>query len=86
MPTLAPTAARPRPAATTLLRAATTLRHAVTGGAALLWTALVVIPAYWLFLTSLRGRTDFTTAGPPARTALRPAASRWSAPSNTSRS
>ncbi|MGW1025428.1 carbohydrate ABC transporter permease [Streptomyces sp. NPDC002577] len=44
--------------------AARALRRAVTGGAAIVWTALVVVPVYWLVVTSLRGRTDFTTASP----------------------
>jgi raffinose/stachyose/melibiose transport system permease protein len=46
--------------------AVTTLRRTVTGGAALLWTALVVVPVYWLVVTSLRGRGDFTTDSPLA--------------------
>ncbi|MER6711347.1 MULTISPECIES: carbohydrate ABC transporter permease [unclassified Streptomyces] len=46
--------------------AVTTLRRTVTGGAALLWTALVVGPVYWLVVTSLRGRTDFTAESPLA--------------------
>ncbi|WP_460070433.1 carbohydrate ABC transporter permease [Streptomyces sp. YKOK-I1] len=40
------------------------LRRTVAGGAALGWTALVVVPVYWLVVTSLRGRGDFTTASP----------------------
>ncbi|MFJ3308407.1 carbohydrate ABC transporter permease [Streptomyces sp. NPDC086549] len=44
----------------------TTLRRTVTGGATLLWTALVVVPVYWLVVTSLRGRGDFTTDSPLA--------------------
>ncbi|MFJ9562318.1 carbohydrate ABC transporter permease [Streptomyces fuscichromogenes] len=46
--------------------AVTTLRRTVTGGAAFVWTALVVVPVYWLVVTSLRGSTDFTTASPLA--------------------
>ncbi|MFF7472715.1 ABC transporter permease subunit [Streptomyces sp. NPDC008092] len=46
--------------------AVATARRAVTGGAALVWTALVVVPVYWLVVTSLRGSTDFTTASPLA--------------------
>ncbi|MET9383324.1 carbohydrate ABC transporter permease [Streptomyces sp. NPDC002928] len=46
--------------------AVTTLRRTVTGGATLLWTALVVVPFYWLVVTSLRGRGDFTTDSPLA--------------------
>lgn len=41
-------------------------RRALTGGAALVWTALVVVPVYWLVVTSLRSRTDFTTDSPLA--------------------
>ncbi|MEU6200716.1 carbohydrate ABC transporter permease [Streptomyces sp. NPDC047061] len=48
------------------LTAVTTARRTVTGGAALVWTALVVVPVYWLVVTSLRGSTDFTTASPLA--------------------
>lgn len=44
----------------------TGLRRTAGGGAALLWTALVVVPVYWLVVTSLRGRTDFTSASPLA--------------------
>ena len=40
------------------------LRRTVTGGAALLWTAIVTVPVYWLLVTSLRSRTEFTTARP----------------------
>ncbi|MFE2580164.1 carbohydrate ABC transporter permease [Streptomyces sp. NPDC059378] len=46
--------------------AVTTLRRTVTGGATLLWTALVVVPFYWLVVTSLRGSRDFTTDSPLA--------------------
>lgn len=46
--------------------AATAVRRVATGGATLLWTALVVVPVYWLVVTSLRSRTDFTTASPLA--------------------
>ncbi|MGW1214919.1 carbohydrate ABC transporter permease [Streptomyces sp. NPDC002499] len=42
------------------------VRRLVSGGATLLWTALVVVPIYWLVVTSLRGRTDFTSASPLA--------------------
>ncbi|MGW0877764.1 carbohydrate ABC transporter permease [Streptomyces sp. NPDC002740] len=42
------------------------LRRTLTGSAALLWTALVVVPVYWLVVTSLRSRTDFTTDSPLA--------------------
>ncbi|MDQ0960713.1 raffinose/stachyose/melibiose transport system permease protein [Streptomyces sp. B4I13] len=46
--------------------AVTTLRRTVTGGATLAWTALVVVPVYWVVVTSLRGSADFTTASPLA--------------------
>ncbi|MET9773954.1 carbohydrate ABC transporter permease [Streptomyces sp. NPDC006367] len=52
-------AARPR-------RARTPLRRALSGAAALLWTAVVLVPVYWLVVTSLRTRTDFTTDSPLA--------------------
>lgn len=45
---------------------AAALRRTLTGGAALLWTALVVVPVYWLVVSSLRSRTDFTTDSPLA--------------------
>ncbi|MFI9833814.1 carbohydrate ABC transporter permease [Streptomyces sp. NPDC051913] len=44
----------------------TTLRRTATGGAGLLWTALVVVPLYWVLVTSLRGQADFTTGNPLA--------------------
>ncbi|MEU9408872.1 carbohydrate ABC transporter permease [Streptomyces sp. NPDC048281] len=43
-----------------------TLRRTAAGGATLLWTALVVVPLYWVVVTSLRGRADFTTGNPLA--------------------
>ena len=42
------------------------VRRALTGSAALVWTAIVVIPIYWLVVTSLRGQSEFTTADPLA--------------------
>ncbi|MFD4507695.1 carbohydrate ABC transporter permease [Streptomyces sp. NPDC058457] len=66
------TAVTPRRTATAVtaprrtLTAVTTVRRTVTGGATLVWTALVVVPVYWLVVTSLRGSTDFTTASPLA--------------------
>ncbi|MER5429142.1 carbohydrate ABC transporter permease [Streptomyces sp. NPDC002588] len=42
------------------------LRRALTGGATLLWAAIVVVPVYWLVVTSLRGRADFTADSPLA--------------------
>lgn len=44
----------------------TTLRRTATGAAGLLWTALVVVPLYWVLVTSLRGQADFTTGNPLA--------------------
>ncbi|WP_308408631.1 carbohydrate ABC transporter permease [Streptomyces sp. AC627_RSS907] len=55
---------RPAPAAARRRRARTPLRRALSGAAALVWTALVVVPVYWLVVTSLRDRTDFTTDSP----------------------
>ncbi|MFE5036736.1 carbohydrate ABC transporter permease [Streptomyces sp. NPDC056683] len=43
-----------------------TLRRTATGGAPLLWTALAVVPLYWVVVTSLRGQADFTTGNPLA--------------------
>ncbi|MGW1785192.1 carbohydrate ABC transporter permease [Streptomyces sp. NPDC002143] len=42
------------------------VRRALTGGATLLWTAIVVVPVYWLVVTSLRSRGDFTADSPLA--------------------
>ncbi|SEE50699.1 carbohydrate ABC transporter membrane protein 2, CUT1 family [Streptomyces sp. 2131.1] len=42
------------------------LRRTLSGVAALGWTALAVVPVYWLVVTSLRTRTDFTTDSPLA--------------------
>jgi raffinose/stachyose/melibiose transport system permease protein len=42
----------------------TGLRRALTAGGALLWTAVVLVPVYWLVVTSLRGRAEFTAAKP----------------------
>ena len=42
------------------------LRRALTGGAALSWTAIVVVPIYWLVVTSLRSKSDFTSDSPLA--------------------
>ncbi|MFE9603808.1 carbohydrate ABC transporter permease [Streptomyces hokutonensis] len=42
------------------------LRRALTGGAALFWTAIVVVPIYWLVVTSLRSKSDFTSDSPLA--------------------
>jgi raffinose/stachyose/melibiose transport system permease protein len=44
----------------------TTLRRALTAGATLLWTAIVVVPVYWVVTTSVRSRADFVTANPLA--------------------
>ncbi|WP_225849841.1 carbohydrate ABC transporter permease [Streptomyces sp. HPF1205] len=45
-------------------RAARALRRTATGGAALLWTAVVLVPVYWVVVTSLRARDQYVTAGP----------------------
>ncbi|MEV6764028.1 carbohydrate ABC transporter permease [Streptomyces sp. NPDC051105] len=42
------------------------LRRALSGSTTLMWTAIVVVPVYWLVVTSLRSRTDFTTDSPLA--------------------
>jgi len=42
------------------------LRRTLTGGAALFWTAIVVVPIYWLVVTSLRSQSDFTSDSPLA--------------------
>ncbi|MEU4425562.1 carbohydrate ABC transporter permease [Actinoplanes sp. NPDC024001] len=41
-------------------------RRAVTGGATLLWTAIVIVPLYWVVVTSLRDRADFLSTSPLA--------------------
>jgi raffinose/stachyose/melibiose transport system permease protein len=38
----------------------------LSAAAALVWTALAVVPVYWLVVTSLRTRADFTTGNPLA--------------------
>ncbi|MFI6542058.1 carbohydrate ABC transporter permease [Streptomyces prunicolor] len=42
------------------------LRRTITSGATLFWTALVVVPIYWLVVTSLRSQSDFTSDSPLA--------------------
>ncbi|WP_329348191.1 carbohydrate ABC transporter permease [Streptomyces sp. NBC_01261] len=42
------------------------LRRTLTSGATLFWTAIVVIPIYWLVVTSLRSQSDFTSDSPLA--------------------
>ncbi|MFI6277306.1 carbohydrate ABC transporter permease [Streptomyces sp. NPDC050988] len=42
------------------------LRRTLTTGAALFWTAIVVVPIYWLVVTSLRSQADFTADSPLA--------------------
>lgn len=42
------------------------MRRALTGGTTLLWAAIVVVPVYWLVVTSLRTRADFTADSPLA--------------------
>ena len=46
--------------------AAGAVRRVIGGSATLVWTAIVVVPVYWLVVTSLRSRTDFTAEGPLA--------------------
>ncbi|MFE7274201.1 carbohydrate ABC transporter permease [Streptomyces sp. NPDC057623] len=43
-----------------------TVRRALTGCTTLLWAAIVVVPVYWLVVTSLRTRADFTADSPLA--------------------
>lgn len=45
-------------------RAGRALRRTAAAGAALLWTAVVLVPVYWLVVTSLRARGQYVTAGP----------------------
>ena len=42
------------------------LRRTLTSGATLFWTAIVVVPVYWLVVTSLRSQSDFTSDSPLA--------------------
>ncbi|MBK3576989.1 carbohydrate ABC transporter permease [Streptomyces sp. MBT65] len=42
------------------------LRRTLTSGATLIWTAIVVVPIYWLVVTSLRSQSDFTSDSPLA--------------------
>ncbi|MFJ9246866.1 carbohydrate ABC transporter permease [Streptomyces sp. NPDC101776] len=42
------------------------LRRILTSGATLIWTAIVVVPVYWLVVTSLRSQSDFTSDSPLA--------------------
>ncbi|MFJ1811127.1 MULTISPECIES: carbohydrate ABC transporter permease [unclassified Streptomyces] len=46
--------------------AAGAVRRALTGSTTLVWTAIVVVPVYWLVVTSLRSRADFTADSPLA--------------------
>ncbi|MFF4028815.1 carbohydrate ABC transporter permease [Streptomyces sviceus] len=48
------------------LTAAGAVRRALTGSTTLLWAAIVVVPVYWLVVTSLRTRADFTADSPLA--------------------
>jgi raffinose/stachyose/melibiose transport system permease protein len=41
-------------------------RRVVAVGATLLWTAVVIVPIYWMVVTSLRSRAEFFTASPLA--------------------
>lgn len=42
------------------------VRRALTGSTTLLWAAIAVVPVYWLVVTSLRTRADFTADSPLA--------------------
>lgn len=65
-----PVAGRPtapqRPGPARRRTAVGAVRRALTGGATLLWAAIVVVPVYWLVVTSLRSRADFTADSPLA--------------------
>lgn len=65
-----PAAGRPtapqRPGPARRRTAVGAVRRALTGGATLLWAAIVVVPVYWLVVTSLRSRADFTADSPLA--------------------
>ncbi|MGW1714105.1 carbohydrate ABC transporter permease [Streptomyces sp. NPDC002156] len=56
----------PRPGTARRRTAADAVRRALTGGTTLLWAAIVVVPVYWLVVTSLRTRADFTADSPLA--------------------
>nr|WSZ99960.1 carbohydrate ABC transporter permease [Streptomyces sp. NBC_00857] len=60
----APGAVAPRPVRPKSV--AGILRRVLTGSGTLLWAATVVVPVYWLIVTSLRSRADFTTDSPLA--------------------
>jgi raffinose/stachyose/melibiose transport system permease protein len=49
---------------------ASAARRAITACSTLLWTAVVLVPIYWVLVTSLRSRADFVSASPlaPPRT------------------
>lgn len=40
------------------------LRGVLSGSATLLWTVVVIVPVYWVVVTSLRGRTEFLKSNP----------------------
>ncbi|WP_328543811.1 carbohydrate ABC transporter permease [Streptomyces europaeiscabiei] len=56
----------PRPGPARRFTAVGALRRALTGGATFCWAAIVVVPVYWLVVTSLRTRADFTADSPLA--------------------
>ncbi|MFI1506219.1 carbohydrate ABC transporter permease [Streptomyces sp. NPDC020597] len=58
--------AAPRPGSLRRVMAVGVLWRALTGSATLFWAAVVVIPVYWLVITSLRSRADFTADSPLA--------------------
>ncbi|MEU8238478.1 carbohydrate ABC transporter permease [Actinoplanes missouriensis] len=45
---------------------AQTLRRVVSGGAGLLWAAIVAVPLYWVVITSLKERVGFLSTSPLA--------------------
>ncbi|WP_369032895.1 MULTISPECIES: carbohydrate ABC transporter permease [Streptomyces] len=56
----------PRPRTRRRGTAVGAVRRILTGGTTLLWAAIVVVPVYWLVVTSLRTRADFTADSPLA--------------------
>lgn len=55
-----------RPGRARHLTAAGAVRRALTGSTTLLWAVIAVVPVYWLVVTSLRTRADFTSDSPLA--------------------
>jgi raffinose/stachyose/melibiose transport system permease protein len=45
-------------------RVAGVVRQVAVGASSLFWTALVIVPLYWIVITSLRDQADFFTTSP----------------------